>query len=208
MEDFNTTLFLIINAGPGAPHPLILLATALATWVVYLAAAGLVVGWIRGKTKLRFALLDATLTALIALGVAQIIARLWYHPRPFELGLGRQLLAHVPETSFPSDHATLLFALALPLVLNPVSRRMGWFMLALGAAVAWSRVYLGVHFPFDMAGAVLVALASTLAVQPITRRLRSAVYPALERLYDWILTRLGLPTRWFPRRQNESAGNC
>lgn len=160
-----------------------------------------------GGAKLRFALLDATLTALIALGVAQMIARLWYHPRPFESGLGRQLLAHVPETSFPSDHATLLFALALPLVLNPASRRMGWFLLALGAAVAWSRVYLGVHFPFDMAGAVLIALASTLAIRPITRSLRSAIYPSFERLYDWILTQLGLPDRWFPRGQNESAGN-
>lgn len=207
MDNINTTLFLMINAGPDAPHSLILLATALANWVVYMAAAGLVVAWIRSGTKLRFALLDATLTALVALGVAQIIARLWYHPRPFDLGLGRQLLAHVPETSFPSDHATLLFALALPLAMNPVSRRFGWFLLALGGAVAWSRVYLGVHFPFDMAGAVLVALATTLAVRPITRTLRSAIYPSFERIYDWILTRLSLPARWFPRGQNESAGN-
>lgn len=48
MDDINTTLFLMINAGPDAPHALILLATVLANWVVYLAAAGLVIAWIWG----------------------------------------------------------------------------------------------------------------------------------------------------------------
>lgn len=201
MEDLNTALFLMINAGPDAPRLVVLLATLIANWIIYLAAAGLVVTWVRGRTRLRFALLDATLTALIALGVAQIIARLWYHPRPFELRLGRQLLAHVPETSFPSDHATLLFALALPLVMNPASRRFGWFMLVLAVAVAWSRVYLGVHFPFDMAGALLVAAATTLAARPVARILRGWLYPGLEWLYDRILSWLHLPDRWFPRRR-------
>ena len=199
MEDLNTALFLMINAGPDASPAAVLVATLVASWVIYLAAAGLVVAWVRGRTRLRFALLDATLTALIALGIAQIIARLWYHPRPFELGLGRQLLAHVPETSFPSDHATLLLALAFPLIMTPASRRFGWALLGLAAAVAWARVYLGVHFPFDMAGALLVAGAATLAVRPIAPILQGALYPRLERVYESILSGLGLPIRWFPR---------
>lgn len=207
MEDLNTALFLAVNAGPNSPHALILLAIGLANWGIYLVAAGFVLAWVRGQSSLRFALLDATLTAIIALGVAQIIARLWYHPRPVELGLGRQLLAHGAETSFPSDHATLLFALALPLVLDPVSRRSGWVLCLLGGAVAWSRVFLGVHFPFDMVGALLVAVAATFAVRPMALAWRSAIYPRVERLYDWALARLGLPDRWFPRRRKDPFGD-
>jgi undecaprenyl-diphosphatase len=107
-------------------------------------------------------------------------------------------LAQTPETSFPSDHATLLFALALALVLNPVTRQLGGVMLVLAVAVAWSRVYLGVHFPLDMAGALLVALAATLAVGQTARPLQTSLYPGLERLYDGALSRLGLPSAVSP----------
>lgn len=201
MEDLNTALFLMINAGPDAPYALILVATGLVNWAVYLFAPGRVLAWVRVGTRLRFAVLDAVLTALVALGVAQIIARLWYDPRPFDLGLGRQLLAQSPETSFPRDHATLLFVLALALVVTPAGRRFGWAVLALAGAVAWSRVYLGVHFPSDMVGALLVAVATTIAMRSIAPPLHNSLYPGLERLYDRILSWLHLPDRWFLRRR-------
>ena len=97
------------------------------------------------------------MAALIGLALAQVITAIWYHPRPFEIGLGRQLLDHAPEASLPSDHATLLFSLALPLLFCATARRWGAVFLALGVVTAWSRIYLGVHFPLDMIGAFAVA---------------------------------------------------
>src|SRR5205085_7582600 len=62
-----------------------------------------------------------------------------------------------PHThSFPSGHATTSFACATVLALTVPRLRVP--VLVLAAAVAWSRVYVGVHFPLDViAGAALGA---------------------------------------------------
>ena len=38
-------------------------------------------------------------------------------------------------------------------------RKLGIFLLIMAWLVAWSRVYLGVHFPLDLLGAFLLAFA-------------------------------------------------
>jgi membrane-associated phospholipid phosphatase len=83
---------------------------------------------------------------------------------PSEIGL--HALASVPGSpSFPSGHAMSAFAVAGAIaVLSP---RLRWPVLAVAAVIAFSRVYLGVHFWLDvLAGAglgmtigVLIAMA-------------------------------------------------
>jgi undecaprenyl-diphosphatase len=65
--------------------------------------------------------------------------------------------------SFPSGHATTAFALAVVLSLWYPRLTLVWLLLA--AAVGWSRIVLGSHFPSDvLAGAVLgVAVVLVLA---------------------------------------------
>lgn len=64
-------------------------------------------------------------------------------------------LMRLPEThSFPSGHATVSFACATVLALAVPRLRVPIFVLA--ALIAFSRVYVGVHYPFDvLAGAIL-----------------------------------------------------
>ena len=198
MEMWNRALFLALNAGPDAAPELIAMARLLANWAIWLVLAGFVLAWVRRGTAFRFALLDATLAAGIALTLAHGIGILWYHPRPFELGLGRQLLTHLRETSFPSDHATLMFGLGLPLLWSGTTRRWGAAVVALGVGVAWARVYLGVHFPFDMAGSVLVAAGGAVIVQGLAALLHRRVYPLVQHAYDRIRAGLHLPETVFP----------
>ncbi len=199
VELWNQNAFLAINAAAQAPAFVIAIASMLANWVIYLAMILLIFAWIRRGRAVRFALLDAMSAALIGLGIAQGTSALWYHPRPFELGLGRQLLDHVPEASFPSDHATLMFSLAIPLLLFAQTRRWGGTLLLLGFAVAWSRIYLGVHFPLDMLGAFGVAAFACLLIRIVGPRLHRRFYPLLVSLYETVLRRLGLPDAVFPR---------
>ncbi|MBA2460525.1 MAG: phosphatase PAP2 family protein [Actinobacteria bacterium] len=82
-------------------------------------------------------------------------------------------LVGLPATnSFPSGHATVSFACATVLALTVP--RLRWALFALAGSIAFSRVYVGVHYPLDvLAGAVLGAGVG-LAVRSSGRLLRRA----------------------------------
>jgi undecaprenyl-diphosphatase len=67
-------------------------------------------------------------------------------------------LVRVPhDASFPSGHAATSFAAAT--ILSFAWPRLAPFLVLLAAAVAFSRVYVGVHYPLDVLwGAALVVL--------------------------------------------------
>jgi undecaprenyl-diphosphatase len=70
-------------------------------------------------------------------------------------------LVAVPHSgAFPSGHASTAFACATVIAWASPRLRMPAFVLA--AAIAWSRVYVGVHWPLDvLGGAILGVLVST-----------------------------------------------
>ncbi|WP_431299530.1 phosphatase PAP2 family protein [Tabrizicola sp. BL-A-41-H6] len=199
IEGWNAALFTALNADATSPQALVLMARVLAETAPYVAVVVLVLLWVRTGRFVRMRLLDATLTAFVGLTVAQVITHIWYHPRPFELGLGHQFMPHAPEASFPSDHATLLFGLALPLLFAKSTRAAALVFAALALGTAWARVYLGVHFPFDMAGGLAVACCAALLVFVLRRPLNAWIYPPVLALYEAVLTSLGLSGRLFPR---------
>ncbi|MSN25888.1 MAG: phosphatase PAP2 family protein [Geobacter sp.] len=165
MEELNQALFLMINAPDHAQALLLAMARGVAEWSIWLIPLTLTFGWLRGDERLRKLMLMATASGLAGLLINQLIGLIWQHPRPFMIGLGHTFLAHAPDPSFPSDHLTLIWAVAFSLLLHERSRTAGLCLALLGLPVAWARIYLGVHFPLDMAGAVLVALISAWFIQ-------------------------------------------
>ncbi len=157
MQNLNETLFLLLNA-PENPNAFVLLtARFLAQQLIWLAPIALLVGWMRGSEKLRKLMLEATASGLAGLLIAQAIGMLWNHPRPFTLGLGHQLIPHVADASFPSDHLTLMWSISFSFLLHQRPRLAGVVLTLLGLPMAWARIYLGVHFPMDMVGAAAVS---------------------------------------------------
>ena len=136
----------------------------------------------RGKWRSRngrHGVAAAGFSALLALGVAQLIGSLWDRPRPYEAhpGDAHLLLAPSPDPSFPSDHATAAYAIAVAILLR--HRKGGVLALVLATLVALSRVALGTHYPTDiLGGAALGAIAALLLWAPPIRR-------PLHRLADW-----------------------
>ncbi|MFC5474870.1 phosphatase PAP2 family protein [Paraherbaspirillum soli] len=159
MEQLNHTLFLLINASAHPTPEALAVANFLAETLIYGVPLLLTAMWLWGTPKQRAAALTATMSIGFALACSQLISAVWPHPRPFMIGLGNTFLDHQPDSSFPSDHATVIFTLGFSLCFSSL-RRFGIPVLLLGIPVGWARVYLGVHFPFDMIGALCVAVGS------------------------------------------------
>lgn len=157
MTELNETLFLLLNASAHPDALLLAIAKSFADYVIWLVPLTLVAGWLSGGHTTRKLMLEATASGLAGLLINQAIGLVWQHPRPFMIGLGHQLVPHVADSSFPSDHLTLLWAVAFSFLIHKRPRSAGIVLALLGLPVAWARIYLGVHFPLDMVGAALVA---------------------------------------------------
>jgi undecaprenyl-diphosphatase len=188
LEVFNRTLFLHINGGASTPAWLVQIACAVANYLIYLPPLLLLGLWLWRGHEQRNLAIKACMVTLLALGANQVIGLLWPHPRPFMFGLGHTWTPHAADTSFPSDHMTVFTGIGLPLLFGGLA---GWgaATLATGLCVAWARVFLGVHFPFDMVGVVCVAAGSYAVVTPLWRTLGAPITDVVERLYRRILVR-------------------
>lgn len=196
-DTLNQTLFAFINAPATASDLMITVAIVAAEGLLYVVAAAMVLGWVRGNDALRRALFNAGLTAVFGLIFNMIIRAFWFHPRPFAAGFGQQFLEHSPDASFPSDHGTILFSIAIALLLS--KSRFGPIALVMALATAWARIYLGVHWPLDMFGAFAVAMVVAPLVTTVFSTIVGAAFSMLLRFYLWFLDTLHLPTSLFPR---------
>ncbi|AZC21383.1 MULTISPECIES: undecaprenyl-diphosphatase [Pseudomonas] len=190
MEELNRSLFLVINASAEASLPMRDLALFMAQWLVLAVPLLLLLFWVFGDRRQRMIVLLATLSIVLALASNLVIRGLWFHPRPFMLELGQNFLAHAPGASFPSDHASGMFAMGFALLLASL-RKTGLVMLALAVLVGWARIYLGVHFPLDILGGCLVGLGSAWLVRrySVWRHLDQRLLALLEGIYLRLLPR-------------------
>jgi len=182
IEALNRALFMEINAGPGTAPWMIDGAAVIANDLIYLIPVLLSAMWLWGNEARRELAIQACLTAMLGLGLNQAIGAVWTHPRPFAIGLGHTWTQHVADSSFPSDHMTIFTAVGISLLFGR-ERLLGLLTLAAGLGVAWARVFLGLHFPLDMLGAVGVACFSYGALLPPWRHTGSRLTRFVERLY-------------------------
>ncbi len=138
----------------------------LASFLIWLLVAGLLVLWvIDGRIKKEQAL-HALAAFILAWVIADIIKRFFPTVRPFVIN-GSQSLVLFPETNgaFPSGHTSAAFGLAMTVWLH--DRRVGLIFIALALVIGAARVLANVHYPVDILGGATVGIIVALAVEKL-----------------------------------------
>jgi len=164
IEQLNLALFHLINQYAGLNPVIDTLAIFAAKYMPVVVILALAILWVTKRNNTRDVILYGIYAAIIGLVINYIIGLVYFHPRPFMIGLGTQLFQYPAETSFPSDHTTFMVSIALMLLYFKETRVYGVILLILGLTGGLARVFSGVHFPLDILGSIVVSIISTLII--------------------------------------------
>ena len=91
-------------------------------------------------------------------------------PRPFlEIPALEPLIKRPKGFSFPSGHTTLAFAVAF-IISRILPKRYSIPAFLMAALVAFSRLYLGVHYPTDILGGICIGYVAGLITDFLYKR--------------------------------------
>jgi len=126
--------------------------------VLVIAATLLLWMIIRGNRPVRMAAILLIVTIIISDQLNSSVIKYWLlRQRPCRMLENVRLLVSCGSGySFPSSHAVNNFAAAL--ILSFFLPRAKWWFFGFAAIVAFSRVYVGVHYPSDVIGGGIIGL--------------------------------------------------
>ena len=154
-----------------------------ASYGVVAFAVLLLVGlWLRraGTDRALAAAGWAPLAVLLAVGLNQPLVSAFAEARPYTTHPGLLVLAtRSSDFSFPSDHAVMAGAAAAALWL--VSRVLGALATLEALVMAFARVYIAAHYPWDVAAGLVVGAAVALLGWLLLRGLLTAITAWLRR---------------------------
>lgn len=171
LEAINLIWFQSVNASANAPELVVGIAKLFAVYLLYALPIFFILLWFFGDETQKEIVLKSIFVIVISLCVGQFISMLFPHPRPFMIGVGRTLLYHALNASFPSHHM-IFFSAALISNFLAKNYKLSMIFFVLSLLVAWARIYLDVHFPFDMIGAFLISLCVALLLESIWKQKR------------------------------------
>ncbi|MCX8015722.1 MAG: phosphatase PAP2 family protein [Patescibacteria group bacterium] len=102
--------------------------------------------------------------------ITEIIRFFYYRPRPFLTHQVNNLVSHDISGSFPSGHITFIFPLIY--FVASVNKKIGLVFIVLGVLMGIARIYVGVHYPLDIVGGIIVGVFSAWFVEKISPRIK------------------------------------
>ncbi|MBI4301630.1 MAG: phosphatase PAP2 family protein [Chloroflexi bacterium] len=161
MQSFDLKLFYWINDLAGRVNIMDRFLTLMATdyFMPVLLSLILLGLWFAGRgVEQRERYQRVVILAVVSISLANlalfILNRLYFRPRPF-VGHEVNMLFYPPtDSSFPSNPATVAFAVATAVWIG--NHRGGVVLYALAALYSFARVYVGVHYPLDVVGGALI----------------------------------------------------
>jgi undecaprenyl-diphosphatase len=87
--------------------------------------------------------------------IGEFIKSWFYFPRPFVSSSFPILIPPLTDGSFPSNHTLTSFTLSFTIFYY--HRRLGLICLFLSTLIGTSRIFVGVHYPIDIFGGIILA---------------------------------------------------
>lgn len=199
MEDIiniDYSIFRLLNSIAGKNVFLDAVIAVFAVYLVYAVVVILVFYWFVNKDKLaaRAAVVHAFFSFVLAkLIITEAIRLVWHRPRPFETCGVVELFNKGSEPSFPSGHASAMFAISMSVYLY--NKKLGGMLFAGAAIISISRVISGVHYPFDIAAGVVIGIFAPLILRKVLgKRIKSAA-AAVSNFSDRVFAKLPFTTK-------------
>lgn len=143
------------------------------TWAIVVLVVAAAVLWFLarpgGSPRLKLATASAAVSAVVGLIGNVVLSKIWYHDRPFVTHPKETvlLIRHARDNGFPSEHATVAFAIAFGVLV--IVWRLGIIFMLVAAAIALDRIFVGVHYPSDIVASFFVGLGAALLVGVVGR---------------------------------------
>ncbi|PUA97862.1 undecaprenyl-diphosphatase [Acidovorax sp. 107] len=172
MLELDLVLFQALNAD-AATLPAVVTVARWVSQQLPTAMGGLLLGsLVLGNAEQRRSLALALASMALAWIGVQLLRLAFPMPRPAQLGLGIQWIEHAARAGFPSMHVAGAAALAASLLLRPITGLtwLTWLAAVVTAAMLWSRVCLGVHFPSDVLAGLLTGGLAAAAIHALAAR--------------------------------------
>lgn len=168
--DYN--LFKYINNFAGKWVFLDSLAIFCAEYLIYFLVAGaiLLFFFIKKQERIRYLILIVSSVILSRLVITELIRLFWHRFRPFVDYSVNQLIEHSASGSFPSGHITFLFPLAA--VIYFFNKKFGIAFFILSFSVGAARVFVGIHYPFDILGGIIIGILSVIVMRALIEKRR------------------------------------
>ncbi|QXX87499.1 phosphatase PAP2 family protein [Acinetobacter lwoffii] len=189
LDQLNLYLFHILNVPDQASIWMINYASLIAHDLVYLFLLIFSIAWFRGSYQVKTGIIKAFIFTAITLLMSEVLSAILNTPRPFVIDVGRTLIEHAPTGSFPSNHMSIFSGIAFAYYFSP-QRDLGRILIWTAWLVAWSRVYVGVHFPIDMLGAFLMAITVNLAGLPLWWKYENQIMNFILGIHYWLFSPL------------------
>lgn len=163
--DLDKKIFFLINSKAGIYESIdSLLGIVAGDYLVpVILSLGLIFLWFQETAEdqaieLRKRVLIAICSLLGSCLIVMIVNELYFRERPFNLHEAKLIFYAPTDSSFPSNSTAAMFGLSIPILKTRM--RVGMMMLLASMCLGLCRIYVGVHFPGDVIGGVLVALLS------------------------------------------------
>ena len=164
----NQSIFLLINSYAGQNSFLDMLAILLGEYMPFLFIA--VEVYLYYILKKKDEALYAFYSVLLGLCINQVIGIFYFHNRPFMDGIGKVISYHLEDNSFPSDHTTFMLSIAFSLFFSKNDKKLGLVLIVIGIIGASFRVFIGVHYPLDIIGGIVVGVVSAILIYKVQHK--------------------------------------